>query len=225
MDAYLPFVARLSGWCSLLMGLVSAWAIVAYAPVEKIQGPVQKLMYVHVPAATISYVGFILSAIVSAFYLARGGRHLDRLAACSAELGLLFCSSMLISGPLWARPIWGTFWVWDARLTSALLLWLIFVAYFALRKVVPGEQGARFSAVLAIIGVLDIPFIKVAAEKFRTMHPSGVVKGGMTPEMGATLMICMAAMLVFFVYLLARRLVVARETEDVQALREQLEGA
>jgi len=161
--------------------------------------------------------------VAGGLYLWQGKARWDRIARCSAELGVLFCSMVLITGPIWGKPIWGAWWVWDARLTSTLILWLIYLAYFVLRRLVPGEQGARFASMLGIIGLLDVPFINVAAEKFRTMHPPNVMKGGMTAEMGATLTLSITTLLIVFVYVLARRVELERLSDRVLALREQWE--
>jgi len=220
------FIARLSmpaGVLAALTSLVATWAIIFYAQIEPIQGPIQKIMYVHVPSAFSAYAAFTVVAIAGGFYLWQGKKMWDRVAVCSAELGVVFCTIVLLTGPIWGKPIWGAWWVWDARLTSTLILWLMYVAYFVLRRMVPGDQGARFASILGIIGLLDIPFINIAAEKFRTLHPPNVMKGGMPEGMGVTLTISIFAMLIFYVYLLAKRVGVERVQDEVLALRDQSE--
>ncbi len=204
-----------AGVAAFLLGVAAAMAVVFYAPREQTMGLIQKIMYIHVPSAITSYVGFIVAAVAGGLYLWRGNPAWDRVARSSAELGLLFCSVVLITGPLWARPVWGVWWTWDARLTSTLLLWLIFVGYFIVRQLVPGEQGGRFAAVVALIAVLDIPFIHVAARKFQSLHPppSIMKSGGMTAAMHTTLGVCIVAALALYVYLLARRVELALLTD------------
>lgn len=224
MEQFLGRISRPAGWIAGLMGVVAVWAVLFYAQVEKIQGPIQKLMYLHVSAATINYVAVAACAFAGGMFLWKGQARWDRVGRCSAELALLLAAVVLITGPLWGRPVWGTFWVWDARLTFTLLLFLILLAYFVVRAMVPGERGARFASIVGIVALIDIPFIKIATEKFRTLHPSGVVKGGLTLEMGVTLTWWMLTVLVFFVYLLGRRVEIARLADRVSALRGSLEA-
>ncbi len=207
MERRLVAMARPVGVVALVLGMAAAGMAVFYAPVERVQGPIQKIMYIHVPSAITCYVAFIASAIAGGVYLWKGTPNWDRIARSSAELGLLFCSVVLTTGPLWGRPVWGVWWSWDARLTSTLLLWLIFIGYFIVRRLAPGEQGARFAAVVALVGVLDIPFIHMAAEKFQSLHPpKSIIEGvGMTPEMHSSLGICILAVFAIYLYLLARR--------------------
>lgn len=212
------------GWASAASMLAAIWAMLFYAPIEKIQGPIQKIMYLHVASATISYVAIGVMAIAGALFLWKGQEHFDRVGKSSAEISVILCAIVLVTGPLWGRPVWGTFWVWDARLTSTLVLFLILLGYFMLRSIVPGERGARFASIMAILALMNVPFIKVATEKFRTMHPSGVVKGGVTMEMGVTLTGWMFALLILYVYLLSSRVVLATEEEQVRKLEAALEG-
>ncbi len=218
MERRLVSLARPFGFLALVLGLAAVGATVFYAPVERIQGPIQKIMYLHVPSAITSYVAFITAAVAGALFLWKRSPAYDRVARSSAEIGLLFCSVVLITGPLWGKPVWGVWWSWDARLTSTLLLWLIFVGYFVVRRLAPGEQGGRFASVVAIIGVLDIPFINVAAEKFQSLHPPNIMKsGGMTQEMHATLGLCILTVLVFYLYLLGKRIEVAGLSDRLEA--------
>lgn len=220
MEKILVKIAPAAGLISLVLGLVCVWAVTGYAPVEKVQGPVQKLMYLHVAAAIVSYAGVGLAAFGGGMYLWKQQPQWDRMGKAGAELGLILSAVVLITGPLWAKPIWGIWWVWDARLTFTLLLFLILVAYFMVRSLVPGDQGARFAAVVGILALVDVPFVKIAAEKFRTLHPVGVVKGGMTQEMGLTLTLSVITMFVFFVYLVGKRLEVSLLEERLSSLLE-----
>lgn len=191
---------------SFFLIILSSYMIIFYVPEERIQGLIQKIMYIHVSSAFAAYVAFTVTAICGGMYLWKKQRFFDRIASSSSEIGILFCSIVLITGPLWGKPIWGAWWVWDARLTSTLILWLIYLAYFMVRRFSPSESGARFASVLGIIGLVDIPFINIAAEKFRTLHPPNVMKGGMTPEMGLTLIISIVSMITFYLYVLILRL-------------------
>ncbi len=225
MEEKLIRAAKPIGWLALAMGVISAWAVIFYAPVEKIQGPIQKIMYIHVPSAIAAYASFTVVAVSGGFYLVQKREVWDRVARCAAEIGILFCSIVLGTGPFWGKAIWGAWWVWDAKLTSTLILWLVYISYFILRRAVPSEQGARFAAVLGIVGLLDVPFIHVAADKFRTLHPPNVMKGGMTPEMGLTLVLSIGAVLLFMVYLLARRVEIEGMRDEIRSIEASMEPA
>jgi heme exporter protein C len=165
-----------------------------YTPVEVRQGLAQKIFYLHVPAAWSALLAFSLVGFASALYLWLRDPRLDRFAAASAEVGVAFSAVMLTTGPIWAKPIWGTWWTWDARLTLTLFLFFLFVGYLALRAAVhdPGER-ARFSAVVGILGTLLVPFIHLSVYLFRTLHPQPIVlkpsAPSLPPEMLRTLLI------------------------------------
>ena len=144
-----------------------------YTPIEARQGVAQKIFYLHVPSAWSALLAFSLVGIASALYLWLHDPRLDRFAAASAEVGLAFSAVMLTTGPIWAKPIWGTWWTWDARLTLTLFLFFLFIGYLALRAALqdPGER-ARFSAVVGILGLLLVPFIHLSVYLFRTLHPA-----------------------------------------------------
>jgi len=142
-------------------------------PVEAHQGVAQKILYVHAPSAWAGFMSYGIVAVTSALYLGLKDLRLDRIAESAAEVGTVFLSIVLVSGPLWARPVWGTYWTWDARLT--LFLWFIFVAYLLLRGAIEDRHmRARFSAVLGIMGALLVPFIHLSVYLFRTLHPRPV---------------------------------------------------
>ena len=143
-----------------LLGVAGVYVLAwGYTPIEARQGVAQKIFYLHVPSAWSALLAFSLVGIVSALYLWLNDPRLDRFAAASAEVGLAFSAVMLTTGPIWAKPIWGTWWTWDARLTLTLFLFFLFIGYLALRAALqdPGER-ARFSAVVGILGLLLVPF-------------------------------------------------------------------
>lgn len=147
-----------------------------FTPTERAQGLAQKIFYLHVPAAWSAFLAFILVGIVSGLYLWLNDRRLDLFAEASAETGTVLTAIVLITGPIWGKPIWGAWWVWDARLTSTLFLFFIFVGYHSLRAAVhDAADRARFSAVLGIMGALLVPFIHLTVYMFRTQHPMPVV--------------------------------------------------
>jgi heme exporter protein C len=194
-----------------LLGLAAVYVLaIGYTPVEARQGMAQKIFYLHVPAAWCALMAFSLVGITSALYLWLHDPRLDRFAAASAEVGVAFSAVMLTTGPIWAKPIWGTWWTWDARLTLTLFLFFLFVGYLALRASVhdPAER-ARFSAVVGILGMLLVPFIHLSVYLFRTLHPQPVVlkpsAPSLPPEMLRTLLVSMAVFTLLYVGLVTVR--------------------
>ena len=194
-----------------LLGVAGVYVLAwGYTPIEARQGVAQKIFYLHVPSAWSALLAFSLVGIVSALYLWLNDPRLDRFAAASAEVGLAFSAVMLTTGPIWAKPIWGTWWTWDARLTLTLFLFFLFIGYLALRAALqdPGER-ARFSAVVGILGLLLVPFIHLSVYLFRTLHPQPVVlkpsRPSLPPEMLRTLLISGAVFLVLYVGLVTIR--------------------
>jgi heme exporter protein C len=166
----------------------------SYTPLEVRQGAAQKIFYVHVPAAWSAMMAFSLVGLVSILYLWLRDERLDAFAAASAEVGLVFSVIMLTTGPIWGKPIWGTWWTWDARLTLTLILFLLFLGYMTLRSAIhdPAER-ARFSAVVGIMGMVLVPFIHLSVYLFRTLHPKPIVlkasAPSLPPEMLRTLLL------------------------------------
>jgi len=167
------------------LGLTAVYVLaLGFTPVEARQGLAQKIFYLHVPAAWTALLAFSLVGITGGLYLWLRDPRLDRFAAASAEVGLAFSAVMLTTGPIWAKPIWGTWWTWDARLTLTLFLFFLFVGYLALRASLhdPGER-ARFSAVVGIMGLLLVPFIHLSVYLFRTLHPQPIVLKPSAPSL------------------------------------------
>jgi heme exporter protein C len=208
-----------------LLGLAGVYVLaLGYTPIEARQGVAQKIFYLHVPAAWSSLLAFSLVGITSALYLWLQDPRLDRFAAASAEVGVAFSAVMLTTGPIWAKPIWGTWWTWDARLTLTLFLFFLFIGYLALRASVhdPAER-ARFSAVVGILGMLLVPFIHLSVYLFRTLHPQPVVlkpsAPSLPPEMLRTLLISTLVFTLLYVGLVTLRygLSLAEEARDEAA--------
>lgn len=182
-----------------------------YTPLEAKQGAAQKIFYLHVPAAWVAFLAFFFVAAASGVYLWLRDPRLDRFAESSAEVGVVFTTVVLITGPLWAKPIWGTYWAWwDVRLVSTLFLWFIYLAYLVLRGAIESpDLRARYSAVLGILGALLIPFIHLSVYLFSTMHPLPIVgkpsKPSLPHEMLLTLMISLFSFtLLYFAFLRSR---------------------
>jgi len=137
-------------------------------------GPLQRIFYFHVPSAWLAYLGFAVVSIASIAYLKTRSRRWDLVAHAAAEVGVLFCTLVLITGPIWAHPVWGTWWEWDARLTSSLVLWLTYVGYLFLRSLASDPRAVgRPAAVLGILGFLNVPIVHFSVYWWRTLHPSG----------------------------------------------------
>src|SRR5437899_7745329 len=166
----------------LIFGFVTfvllAWglyqALVA-APTEASMGDVQRIFYYHMPSGVVAFLLFFTNFIASVVYLARRSRAVDALAVATAELGVVFCTIVLVTGPLWARPVWGIWWTWDARLTSTLVLWLIYLSYLMLRRFSTSGQTTVLAAALAIFGALDVPLVYFSIRIFRPQHPPPVI--------------------------------------------------
>src|SRR6202140_3117584 len=198
------------------------------APREATMGDVQRIFYYHLPSAWIAFLLFFVNFLASIWYLLRRSTGADALALASAEVGVSFCTIVLITGPLWARPVWGIWWTWDARLTSTLVLWLIYVSYLVLRRFSSSGQTPLLAAVLAVFGALDVPLVYFSIWFFRTQHPQPVIGGGGStdPRMLHVLLInwlaflCFAALICWSRYRLE---ILQREVEETQALESLLE--
>jgi heme exporter protein C len=192
------------------------------APTEGKMGVVQRIFYFHVPSAEMAFLGVGLSALFSVLYLYGRRRLVDVMAEAAAELGCLFCTIVLVTGPIWARPIWGVWWTGEVRLTSTLVLWLILVGYLLLRaSAADREQAARWGAIAAIVGALDMPIIYKSVEWWRGLHPK-VLKisggGGLDPVMGQALLVSSLAFLLLFAVLFMARVRVGLLEDEAESL-------
>jgi heme exporter protein C len=193
-----------------------------FTPVEIRQGLAQKIFYLHVPAAWAALVAFSLVGIVSVLYLWLHDERLDLFAASSAEVGVVFAAVMLTTGPIWGKPIWGTWWQWELRLTSTLFLFFIFVGYLTLRHAVHDRsERARFSAVIGIMGMILVPFVHLSVYLGRTIHPQPVVLKPSAPslpgEMLRTLLISFAVFTLLYIGLVMMRYGIGLATEAREA--------
>ena len=175
MSSHAPPLARLGALAWILVA-VALYLIffVAREAVDEMGGQLQRIFYVHVPSASVAYLAFAIVFITSIAYLRTGARRWDLLAHGAAEVGVLFCTLVLITGPIWAKPVWGTYWQWDPRLTSSLVLWLTYVGYLFLRGLAtdPARAG-RSAAVVGIVGFVNVPIVHFSVYWWRTLHPSG----------------------------------------------------
>lgn len=200
-----------------LLGLVASAIVFAglamaflYAPTDRVQGHAQRIFYVHVPMAWLAYLSFGAIFVGSVGYVWKRDMRWDRLARSSAELGFVFTTLMLITGSLWGRPIWGAWWSWDARLTTSLILWFIYLGYFMLRAYAGDrERAARYCSILGIIGAIDIPIIHQSVTWWRTLHPEPVVldtSGPNLPDsMLVTLLVAFLGFTLLYAYLMIQK--------------------
>jgi heme exporter protein C len=199
------------------------------APTERTMGDVQRIFYYHVPSAWTAFLLFFVDLVASVMYLIRRNPKTDALAVVTAEVGVVFCTVVLVTGPIWARPVWGIWWTWDVRLTSTLVLWLIYVSYLVLRRFSDSAQTPVLAAVLAIFGALDVPLVYFSIWFFRTQHPQPVIGGGgsIDPRMWRVLLInwlafsCFAFLICWSRYRLES---LRREVEEAEALESLLDA-
>jgi heme exporter protein C len=183
---------------------------IVFTPVERFQGPAQKIFYLHMPAAVWTELAMTLVGVSSIFYLFLRDERLDRFAAASAEVGTVFAAVVLTTGPIWGKPVWGTWWTWDARLSLTLLLFFLYVGYLLMRRTVT-DVGlrARYSAVLGICGLVLVPFIHLSVFLFRTLHPQPIVlkpsKPSLPPSMLVTLLFAFAVFTLLYVGFVMQR--------------------
>ena len=177
--------------------LVAAGFIFVFAPEDALQGPVQRIFYLHVSSAIAAYGCFAVVLIGGVVYLWKENATADRLARAGALVGLVFTTVTLVMGMIWAKPIWGTFWTWDARLTSTLVLWIIYAGYLMVRRLAePGRQAARFAAVVGIFGFIDVPVVHFSVTWWRTVHPGPIVINDALPaQMLVAFLVTMACTL------------------------------
>jgi len=206
------------------MGMfLAAPYFIAQAPYESTMGLVQKIFYFHVPAAIMMFLATFTCGFASIAYLARGRARSDRLAEAAAELTVLFGIIVLISGPLWARKAWGVWWQWDARLTSTLVLWLLFSAYLLLRRFGwPGTE--KLAAGVALFGMANVPFIYWSVNVWRTLHPKTTVVPSLVPAMRFPFYWCMFAFLLLFLALVRARVRLAEQQDALDLLLAETEG-
>ena len=201
-------------------------ALVA-SPPEQFEGDRFRIFYFHVPLGILTYVAFFVTFLASLVYLWKPLGFWDRLARCSAEIGLLFCTLVLATGSIWGRSVWGVWWTWDARLTSTLVLWFIYLAYLMVRSYVDDRgRAARYAAVLGVLGFLDVPVVQFSVNWWRTLHPQSTIlaSGGssLAPSMLLALLWGMVAVSLLYALLLVLRLRTEALVEAAMELRLRL---
>lgn len=215
-------MVRVLGWLAivgLIAGLVMGFAV---APREETQGNVQRIMYLHVPSVWVAYMAFGIVFIASIAYLARRAEAADRVAHASAEIGVLFIGLGIATGSIWGKPTWGTWWTWDARLTTVAILFVMYIGYLLLRGMIEErERAARSAAVLGIIAALNIPLVHFSVVWWRTLHqpPSLIRPSGFTMSkvFWYTIAVNFTGLALVFAYFLARRVRLLRLEEEAAA--------
>ncbi len=221
-----PAWLNLLGWATLVVMVGALYLTFIYAPTEAQMGSIQRIFYLHMGADVVGLGAIIVAAVAGILYLRRGAAKYDRVALSSMELGFVFGAIALATGMIWARPVWGTWWTWDPRLTTFLILWLIYIAYLMLRATARDDpRMARLAAVFSIVGVADVPFVIIAPRIWRGISP--VLFGvndvqqfsfNMEPQMVVALVVSIIGMLMLYVYLLAQRARLEELRQEVDAL-------
>jgi len=203
---------------------LAGYAALFIAPDERTMGPIQRIFYFHLPSWIAMFTAFSITFYANIAYLRTRQMKWDALGVAGAEVGVVCCTIGLITGPLWAKPVWGVWWTWDARLTTTFILWLLYIAYIMMRGLFedPGKR-ATLSAVFGIFAFLDVPLVYVSNRLWRTQHPQPVIlggdKSGLDPTMGKVLFLCVVAVCAVMVLVLVDRYrveLLAREVEELQ---------
>ena len=206
----------------LVMYLALEWA-----PLESTEGHVQRIFYVHVPVSWSAFLAFFVVFISGAVYLIKRDERWDWLAVSAAELGLLMTTLSLISGIIWGRPTWGVWWVWDPRLTSTLLMWMIYVSYLMVRAYSSEVgRGSRLAAVIGILGFADVPIVYYSVVWWQNIHPQPLIRPGsleLTGSMASVLLISMAVFTVMLFYMISRRFLLEKSTSELAMMKRTLQ--
>jgi heme exporter protein C len=211
---------RALGWATVVSLVATAVLGLVVVPPDANQGDVQRLMYVHVPAAWLAFASFGVVFVASIAYLRTGQIRWDRMAVSSAEIGVQFCALTIVLGSLWGRPVWGAWWTWDPRLTTTAVLLLIYVGYLSLRRVADSpSRRAHWSAVVGVVGFLDVPIVHMSVVWWRSLHQEATVLRPGAPTMAgsmlATLLFATVAFSIAYSYLMVVRTRVGRVEDRV----------
>jgi heme exporter protein C len=220
LDAVLGIILVLSMLLAVYMAFLGA-------PKEATMGDLQRIFYFHVPAAIAGLSGFAVNFVASLMYVIRKNRRWDNLALSAAEVGVMFFTMVLVTGPIWAKPVWFVWWTWSPRLTLSLVLCLLYVAYLLIRNYIEDpERKAMVSAVFGIVAFIDVPLVWFSIRWWRDLHPSPMLEtGGLSPAMRPAFFVCMAAFLVLLVYLLRRRFYLQSMRDDLEGIERQADIA
>ena len=208
---------------SALMMALTLYMVFIWVPTEQNLGVSQRIFYFHVPLGWIGMVSIMVVAVASILHLVTGKQSWDDLAYSTAEIGIIFASLILVTGSVWAKPVWGVWWTWDAKLTTTLVLWFIYVGYLMVRAYGPaGTQGRRFASVIALIGAIDAPIIYKATDWWRSAHPENNIPSDLNGQMLLTLLVSVLTFTIMYVYLLIERYSLRRSESDLDELHQRI---
>lgn len=220
-----PKYASLLAILAIISTAISQYLIYFYAPLEQYLGYAQKIFYYHLPVAWWSFVSFFFSAVFGILYILKKKQKFDSISHASAEVGFFLATLTLITGSIWGRHSWGVWWTWDPKLTTALVLWFIFAAYLVVRTMpMPKEQKGNVSAVIAIIGFLDVPLVFFATRLWRSIHPAvfNAEGGGLETEMVHTIIFCVLSFVFLWYWLWSYRICQLEQEKQLEQLRTEL---
>jgi heme exporter protein C len=217
------------GAVAILLVIASAYAAFFIAPEERTMGLIQRIFYFHVASAWAGFTAFFLCFLGNLLYVWKRAQKYDWLAVSGAEVGLAFTTVVLITGPIWAHPVWGIWWTWDARLTSTFVLWLLYVSYLLLRTLVEEpDRRALLSSLFGIFAFLDVPLVFGAIRWWRTQHPQPVIMGGqgsgLDPTMKSVFFFSALAMHVLMLFLVAERYALEKMQTETDFLAREVEA-
>lgn len=193
-----------------------------YAPTEAVMGHIQRIFYFHMGTVWVATIAFVIVFIASVQYLRKESRYWDILALSSAEIGVVFITLTIITGSIWAKPVWGTWWTWEPQLTTTFILWILYIVYMILRSTAGNDaKRAKFAAVFGIIAFIDLPLVYISARLMRGISPVvlGSGGGGIAPEMMAALLVSLAAFTLLFIALLKQRIDIENAEDDLAKLK------
>lgn len=206
---------------ALAMG-ITLYMVFMWVPTEQNLGVSQRIFYFHVPLGWIGMVSIVIVAFASVMHLFTGRQRWDDLAYSTAEIGVIYATLILVTGAIWAKPVWGVWWAWDPKLTTTLILWFIYVGYLMIRVYGPaGTQGKRFASVIALIGAIDAPIIYKATDWWRTAHPDNNIPSDLNGQMLLTLLASVIAFTILYSYTLAERYALRKSESDLDELHQR----
>ncbi len=226
-----PKLLKILDVITLVLFLIAVWMVLFYAPTEAVMGNVQRVFYFHVAAGWVGMLGFLVAAVVGILYLRSGRREYDIIGVAAVEIGIVFVFINIVSGSIWARPIWNTWWTWDPRLTTATVMELIYAAYLLLRQgIEEADRRARFGAVYVLLGFISVPLTFLSARLFRTIHPIviGTNQPGsqgqfdMAPKMLQAFLFSLFTFTVIFVDVLWHRVRIGKFAEKIEERKLRL---
>ena len=217
------------GAVALLLVIAASYASFFIAPTERTMGDIQRIFYFHVGSAWAAMDAFFVCFIANLLYVWKRQQKYDSLAVSCAEVGLVLTTVVLITGPIWAKPVWGIYWTWDARLTSTFVLWLLYISYLLLRSLIEeADRRALLSALFGIFAFIDVPLVFFSIRWWRTQHPAPVIMGGagsgLDPTMSKVFFFNVLAMHVFAAFLIVERYIVEKMRHDIEFLQREAEA-